>query len=167
MKNNMADTGIAEDLIRSYIQFGCAEIHAKSLYEKGTAELENGLVDVTDAETLQKQLDKVQGYHDDINTYAEMRRDIMRVLLQLFPNGDRAMWCQAKHLGIGMMTLFEAYQASEDDAMLLHMCYTANSAFVNAMSRFLGVEITSCAACFADALKGVDTDEHIAETVSE
>jgi hypothetical protein len=56
-----------------------------------------------------------------------------------------------------MMTLFEAYQASDDDAELLHMAYEANEAFTNAMSRFLGVEITSCAACFADALKGEDT----------
>lgn len=153
-KNPNSESGIAEDLIRCYVQFGCAEIHAKTLYEKTIAELNNGLVDVEDNEVVQAQLDKAQMFRDDINTYAEMRRDVMRKLLEMFPDGDRSMWCQAKHLGIGMMTLFEAYQASDDDAELLHMAYEANEAFTLAMSRFLGVEISSCASCFADSLKG-------------
>lgn len=153
-KNNLSESGQAEDLIRSYIQFGCAEIHAKTLYEKTIAELNNGLIDVEDSEAVQKHLERAEMFKDDINTYAGLRRDVMRALLELFPDGDRSMWCQAKHLGIGMMTLFEAYQASDDDAQLLHMAYEANEAFTLAMSRFLGVEITSCAACFADSLKG-------------
>lgn len=153
-KNSLSESGQAEDLIRSYIQFGCAEIHAKTLYEKTIAELNNGLIDVEDNEVLQNHLERAEMFTEDINTYAEMRRNIMRKLLEMFPNGDPSMWCQAKHLGIGMMTLFEAYQASEDDAELLHMAYEANEAFTNAMSRFLGIEITSCASCFADALKG-------------
>lgn len=153
-KNNLSESGQAEDLIRSYVQFGCAEIHAKTLYEKTIAELNNGLIDVEDIEVRNAHLERAQMFRDDINNYAELRRGIMRVLLERFPDGDRAMWCQAKHLGIGMMTLFEAYQASDDDAELLHMAYEANEAFTNAMSRFLGVEITSCAACFADSLKG-------------
>lgn len=150
----MSETGIAEDLIRSYVQFGCAEIHAKSLYEKTIAELNNGLIDVTDEGVRSKHLERAEMFETDINSYAEMRRNIMRVLLAMFPNGDKAMWCQAKHLGIGMMTLFEAYQASDDDVELLQMAYEANEAFTLAMSRFLGVEISSCAACFADSIKG-------------
>lgn len=152
-KNPLSESGIAEDLIRSFIQFGCAEVHAKTLYEKATAELENGLVDVTDEDALNHQLDKVGQYKEDITTYAELRRGIMRYLFNMF-DGDRELWCQAKHLGIACYTLFESYQASDDDPELLHMCIEANKAFVNAMSRFLGVEITSCAACFADSLKG-------------
>lgn len=147
---------MAEDLIRSYIQFGCAEIHAKGLYEKATAELDNGLVDVTKEEVLQRQLEKCEGYRTDINIYANLRRNVMRKLQEMFPNGNKEMWCQAKHLGIGVMTLFEAYQASDDDVELLQMAYEANKAFTLAMSRFLGVTITSCSACFADALKGVE-----------
>lgn len=154
MKNSLSETGIAEDMIRSYIQFGCAEIHAKSLYEKTIAELNNGLIDVTDAEVRNKHLERAEMFKEDINTYASMRRDIMRKLLDMFPDGDKSMWCQAKHLGIGMMTLFEAYQGSDDDVELLHMAYEANEAFTLAMSRFLGVEISSCAACFADSIKG-------------
>lgn len=154
--NLMSESGIAEDIIRSYVQFGCAEIHAKSLYEKTIAELNNGLIDVEDSEAVQKHLERAEMFKEDINTYAEMRRDIMRKLLEMFPNGDKSMWCQAKHLGIGMMTLFEAYQASDDDVELLHLAYQANEAFTLAISRFLGVTITSCSACLSDALKGVD-----------
>ena len=66
-KNDMSEVGYAEDLIRSYIQFGCAEIHAKTLYEKTTAELENGMIDVEDAEALQSHLDKCEMFKEDIN----------------------------------------------------------------------------------------------------
>lgn len=156
MKNSLSETGIAEDMIRSYIQFGCAEVHAKSLYEKTIAELNNGIVDVEDNDVVQKHLERAQMFKDDINAYAMMRRDIMRKLLEMFPNGDKSMWCQAKHLGIAMMTLFEAYQGSDDDAELLHMAYEANASFTLAMSRFLGVEITSCSACFAEMLRGTE-----------
>lgn len=157
-RNPNSETGIAEDLIRAYIQFGCAEIHAKTLYEKTNAELENGMIDVEDSEQLQKQLEKSDMFREDINTYASLRREVMRKLTDLFPNGDKSMWCQAKHLGIGMMTLFEAYQGSDDDIELLHTAYEANKAFVKAMTRFLGVEIGDCAACFSDALKGIDNE---------
>ena len=156
-QNKYSETGIAEDMIRSYIQFGCAEIHAKGLYEKSTAELDNGLIEVTDEDVLQKQLEKCEQYREDIERYANLRRGIMRKLFEMF-DGDKDMWCQAKHLGIGMMTLFEAYQASDDDVELLQMAYEANKAFVKAMTRFLGVEISDCAACFADSLKGATDD---------
>lgn len=152
-RNDMSEVGHAEDLVRSYIQFGCAEIHAKTLYEKATAELENGLVDVTDQDVLARQLEKCEQYKADINEYASLRRGIMRYLYGMF-EGDRDMWCQVKHLGIGAMTLFEAYQGSDDDPELLQMAYEANKAFVSALSRFLGAEITDCASCISDFLKG-------------
>lgn len=158
MRNEMSEVGMAEDMIRSYVQFGCAEIHAKGLYEKASAELENGLIDVTDSEVLQHQLEKCEQYKEDINTYAELRRSVMRKLFSLFEHGNRDLWCMAKHLGIGAMCLFEAYEASDDDGEMLMLCLEANKAFVSAMSRFLGVEITDCAACLADALKGENED---------
>ena len=153
--NDMSTSGYAEDLIRAYVQFGCAEIHAKGLYEKANAELENGLVDVSDGDVLEKQLEKLGQYKNDINNYANLRRKMMRKLFSLF-EGDRDMWCQVKHLGIGAMCLFEAYEGSEDDCDLLNMAYEANREFVSAMTRFLGMEVTSCAACLSDSLKGVD-----------
>lgn len=151
--NKFTETGMAEDMIRSFVQFGCAEIHAMNLYFKTMAELENGLVDVENSEVLQKQLEKSRQYQEDIETYANLRRDIMRMVFQMF-EGDKDTWCLIKHLGIGAMTLFEAYEASDNDPELLNTAYEANKAFVKAISRFLGVEITDCAACLADSLKG-------------
>jgi hypothetical protein len=153
--NRDSEVGQAEDLIRSFVQFGCAEIHAKGLYEKATAEMENGLIDVDNNEVLQAQLAKCEQYTQDIETYANLRRSVMRHLFQMF-EGDKDVWCLIKHLGIGAMTLFEAYEASDNDPELLNMAYEANKAFVNAMSRFLGVTITDCAACFSDAMKGIE-----------
>ena len=46
MENKHSSDGIAEDMIRSFVQVGCAELHAKTLLEKFSAELENGIVDV-------------------------------------------------------------------------------------------------------------------------
>lgn len=155
MKNNNAEVGYAEDLIRSYVQFGCAEIHAMTLYYKATAEAENGLIDVEDSEVLAKHIEKIEQYKEDIDSYANMRRNIMRKLFSMF-DGDKDMWCQAKHLGIGAMTLFEAYEGSDDDVELLTMAYEANKEFVKAMTRFIGVEITDCASCLSDVLKGAN-----------
>ena len=152
-RNEMSEVGYAEDLIRSYVQFGCAEIHAKTLYEKATAELENGIIDVEDADILQKQLALIEAYREDIDIYADLRRKAMRKLFSMF-EGNRDMWCQVKHLGIGAMTMFEAYQGSDNDPDLLQLAYEANKAFVGAMTRFLGAEMSDCAACLSDFLKG-------------
>ena len=165
--NKDSEVGIAEDLIRSYVQFGCAEIHAMGLYYKITAEMENGLVDVAIPTILQECIEKANGYQADIETYASLRRNIMRKLLSMFENSNKDMWCQAKHLGIGAMTLFEAYQASDDDPDLLNLAYEANEAFVMAISRFLGVEVTSCASCLSDALRGVDKSFERKESVQK
>lgn len=158
-KNLNSESGYAEDMVRSLVQFGCAEAHAKTLHEKATAQLENGLVEVTDPDILQGQLEKIEQYKEDINTYANLRRGIMRKLFEMF-DGDRDMWCQIKHLGVGAFTLYEAYVGSDDDVELLNMAYEANKAFVSALTRFLGAEISDCASCLSDYLKGVDSNEH-------
>lgn len=152
-KNNFSETGQAEDMIRAYVQFGCAEIHAMGLFYKANAEMENGLIDVENAEVLQSQIEKINQYQNDIDVYADLRRKVMRSLFEMF-DGDKDMWCEVKHLGIGAMTLFEAYEASDRNAELLMLCIDANKAFTSAMSRFLGTEVTDCAACFSDMLKG-------------
>ena len=60
MRNPYSESAPAEDLIRSLVQMGCAESHAMTLYFKATAELDNGLIDVTDQEVVQKQIEKLR-----------------------------------------------------------------------------------------------------------
>lgn len=156
-RNSMSEVGQAEDIIRAFVQFGSAEIHAMGLYFKATAEMENGLIDIENNEVLQKQLEKCEQYRKDIETYANLRRSTMRHLFEMF-DGDKDTWCLVKHLGIGAMTVFEAYEASDNDLELLNIAYEANKAFVEAVTRFLGIELTSCAACLSDALKGVSKE---------
>lgn len=152
MKNEHSSDGIAEDIIRSIVQTGCAEAHAKTLYEKATAELENGIIDPDDTESVSAQVEKINDLVDEINELARIRRSEMITLYEMY-QGDKTYWCMIKHLGIASYTLFEAYQASDDDRDLLDLAMDANKAFVRALSHFLGVEITECAACFADLIK--------------
>ncbi len=157
MRNIQSD-GTAEDLIRSFVQIGCAESHTKTLVEKFNAQLENGLIDLSDGEAVMAQTQKLQEATDELNSLAELRRDIMLYLMNMY-DGDRDYWCLVKHLGIGAYTLFEAYQASEDDTTLYELAMEANRRFVNALTHFLGVEITDCAACFADILSAERSKE--------
>ena len=154
-RNELADTGKAEDLLRSIVQMGCAEVHAMTLYFKVESQLENGLVDVTDPEVLHKAIEKADMFREDINTYADLRRRMTKALSDMFDNGqkDPMMWCQVKHLGIAYYTAMETYQASDDDPELLMLACETYKAFAKAVTRFLGVEISECASCLSDALK--------------
>lgn len=155
MRNNLSESGIAEDLLRSIVQMGCAEVHALTLYNKATAELDNGLIDVSDAEVVQNQIAKIEQFREDIDGYAGLRRQMTKKLFDLFDNDkkDKNMWCQIKHLGIAMYTAFETYEASDNDPELLLIAYDTNKAFNKAVARFVGVEITDCSSCLSDSLK--------------
>lgn len=153
MENKHSADGIGEDIIRAFVQVGCAELHAKTLLEKANAELENGLIDIYDTEKVKAQTEKITYITTEITALAELRRSLMLRLFNMY-DGDKTWWCMVKHLGIGAYTLFEAYQATDEDPELLDLALSANRRFISAMTQFLGLEITECAACFADALKG-------------
>ncbi len=160
-KNPYSESSQAEDLIRALVQMGCAEVHAMTLYFKATAELDNGLVDVTDADVVQKQVEKIEMFREDIQTYADLRRRMTKALFDLFDNDekDKLLWCQIKHLGLSAYQTMETYQASDDNPELLMLAYESNKAFTKAISRFVGVEVTECASCLGDALKGEMQDD--------
>lgn len=154
MKNVDSETGMAEDMLRSIVQLGATEMHYQTLYNKSVAQLENGLIEVEKDEVREKQLDKINRYREEINDIADVRRKMMRKLFSLFDGGNKDAWCLIKHLGVASMTAFEAYQASDDDAELLDLYYDINKEFNKAVTDFLGAEITDCAACVSDFLKG-------------
>lgn len=155
MAENVHSTdGIAEDIIRSFVQVASAEMHSKTLLEKRTSELENGLIDLENDEVMSNQFDKIEELKEEINILAELRRSDMLYLFNLYgAKGDKEKWCSVKHLGIAMMTAFEAWQASDNNEELLSAALSKNKFFIKAVSQFLGVEVTECAACFADILK--------------
>ena len=142
--------GVAEDMIRSIVQLSCSELHQKTLYEKYTAELENGLIKDEEAD---KQIEKIEEALEDLNELAQLRRRAMLTLFNLY-DGDKSYWCHIKHLGAAAYCLMECYLASDDDAEILTLAMDANRAFTRAISHFIGVEITDCAACLSDLLKG-------------
>ena len=148
MRNEHSSDGIAEDMIRSFVQFGATELHLKTLVEKSEAKLRDGLVENTDAE-----VQKLLNYQQQLDSVTELRRSVMLQLYQMY-DGDKDAWCLVKHLGMGMITAFEAAQASDFKPELYELWLRANGEFTKALSEFLGTEITDCAACFADMLKG-------------
>ena len=152
MSRTIVADGIAEDLIRAFVQTGCAELHMKTLVEKYNAQLENGLIDLDDNGAVLRQTDKITAITEEMNNLAELRRSLMLRLFDMF-DGDKDFWCLTKHLGIGSYTLFEAYQASEDDSELYTLALEANKRFIWSLSQFIGMDPVDCASCFADLLK--------------
>lgn len=157
--NPNASDGIAEDLIRAFVQASCTELHTKTLLEKAMAEMENGLIDTEDKEVMDRQCELIEQLEEELNEQAGLRRAIMLKLFAMYEGSDRNFWCSVKHLGMTMMTLFEAYQANPKDEGLFQLWIRANNSFIRALSHFLGLEITSCASCLHDALQGDKTTE--------
>ncbi|MGM0175678.1 hypothetical protein [Enterococcus sp. DIV0800] len=154
-KNVHSTDGIAEDLIRSFVQVAAAEMHAKTLLEKRISELENGLIDVEEKDVLANHLKVITKTEKEVIELAQIRRDDMLLLFEMYGSkGDKEKWCSVKHLAIASMTAFEAWQASDRNERLLGLAIRKNALFIRAISAFLGVEITECASCFSDFLKG-------------
>lgn len=158
MKNVHASEGMAEDMIRAIVQYGAAENHIKTMIEKTEAELK--FIDPSkEQEIIGKSLGKINELKELLADVTNVRRDMMLQLFEKF-DGDKDYWCLVKHLGVGAYEAFESYMASnKEDWKLYENFIKANSAFVRAMSGFLGTEITDCAACFSDMLKGDITNE--------
>ncbi|OJG27638.1 hypothetical protein RU98_GL002341 [Enterococcus caccae] len=128
-------------------------MHAKTLLEKRVSELENGLIDLEIE--LDSHLQKITEIKEEVTALAELRRADMLYLFELYGSrGDKEKWCTVKHLAIAMMTAFEAWQASNHDEALLSAALAKNKRFIKTLTQFLGVEVTECAACFADIIKG-------------
>lgn len=151
MSRNIQSDGISEDLIRAFVQVGCAEVHAKTLVEKYNAQLENGLIDLNDSGAVLRQTDKITAITEELNNLAELRRSLMLRLFDMY-DGDKDYWCLVKHLAISSYCAFEAWQASEDDAELYSLALEANKRFIWSLSQFIGMEPVDCASCFADLL---------------
>lgn len=162
MTNKDSETGMAEDMLRCIVQLGATEIHYQTLYNKAVAEMENGIIKVEDDDIRLSQIDKIVRYRGEINSVADLRRRMMRSLFGLF-NGNKDAWCLVKHLGIAMMTAFEAYQASDNSPELLDIYYDINKEFNKAVGEFLGMEITDCAACLSDFMKGEKNEEQTSD----
>lgn len=159
MKNPNSTSGIGEDIIRSITNLCAAEMHFKTLYEKTLAEMENGMIDLDDVESVNRHIEKANSYREDMNEMADLRRRTMKTLFDMF-DGDKDMWCMVKHLASSSMTTWESYLASNDDPELLELSVDTNKAFIKALSRFLGMEITECASCFADMIKAEGDNEY-------
>ena len=69
--------GAAEDLIRAFVQIGCAEGHTKTLIEKYSAELTNGIVDASDDKAVKAHIELIDDSMEELERLAEIRRSTM------------------------------------------------------------------------------------------
>lgn len=152
MSRTVVSDGAAEDLIRAFVQMGCAELHMKTLVEKYNAQMENGLIDLSDNAMVKKQIAMITDASDELDAIAECRRGLMLRLMELY-DCNKDYWCVVKHIGMAMYCAFEAYQATGDSDIYSEYI-AANRRFIHALTCFLGVEISDCAACFSDIIKG-------------
>lgn len=156
MSRTIVADGAAEDLIRAFVQMGCAELHMKTLVEKYNAQLENGLIDLNDQKAVDRQIAKITDSTDELEAIAECRRGLMLRLMDLY-DCDKDYWCLIKHEGMAMYCAFEAYQAT-GDMDIYNEYLSINKRFIHSLTCFLGVEISDCAACFSDILKSKNRD---------
>lgn len=154
MNNPLSSSGIAEDMIRAFQQTSCAELHLMTLYQKTLAELENGLIDLDDDEVRMAHINLAEQYREDLIEVTDLRRRMMVSCFEMFSDGNKDVWCMVKHLGMASACAWEVYQASDDDPSLLSIAVDANKMFTRFITQFLGMEITDCASCVVDALKG-------------
>lgn len=150
--------GATEDLIRTFQQMACTEGHLKTLIEKYQSEMQNGLIEIENDDVRTKHAEKLNDAVDELNDIAELRRVVMLKIMNGYDDADKNYWCVVKHLSVASHCAFEAYQASDNDATMLNIWLMANAKFVKAMTRWLGTEITECAACFSDIMKGERRD---------
>lgn len=153
-KNPLSSSGAAEDLIRAFVQMGCAEVHLKTLYEKTLAEMENGIIDIEDEKVRREWIEKAESYREDLIESANLRRMMMSACFDMFEGGDPDVWCMVKHLGISNYCAWETWQASDDDPELLDIAIESNKLFTKYLTRWLGFEVSPCASCLSDMLKG-------------
>lgn len=151
--------GAAEDIIRSFTQLVCTEEHYKTVIEKHNSELNNGIVDADDSDAVSRHIELLTDAVDELGQVAEIRRALM-LRLQSEYGADPHYWCIVKHLSAAAYNAFEAYQASDNDAALMTAWLDINARFIKALTRWLGVEITECASCFSDIIKGKGVSEN-------
>lgn len=151
---NIQSDGLAEDLIRAFQQAACTEGHYKTLIEKYNSEMENGLIDVEDDDARNAHIEKLNSAIQELDKVAEIRRSMMLHLMEMYPKSDKNYWCTVKHLAVSEYNAFEAYQASDGNASLLNIWLMTRARFLAALTRWLGTEISDCASCVADLLKG-------------
>lgn len=157
--NKHSTDAITEDVIRSFVQVSASELHLKTLVEKRDSELDNDLVDFEEI-SFQEFVENIEDLKEELIRVAAVRRELMLYIYRLHGGvGDKERWCQIKHYGMASITIFEAWQADPKCELLYNHWQELNALFVGSLSRFLGIEITECASCFGDMMKGEDTYE--------
>jgi len=147
--------GAGEDLLRTIVSLVSVEAHSKTIIEHYSSQLREW--ELTDEE-VNENVSKLITEQDFMDGVATQRRELMKLLMKMFGDqGDKRKWCTVKHLAQAQYTIYEVYQALSDGEVrseVFNHWQEINAQFIEAVSALIGVEITSCASCFTDIMKG-------------
>lgn len=152
MTNKQSSIGLAEELIGALTNQTAEERHLQVMLNDIDAKMKNGIYE-TD-EDLKVLADKHERLHTYINSATNLRRKTLGKIYSLGNDGqDEKFWCTIKHKIASTGMLFEAMQAKNlEDDELEEMYFQSQEQLNLYITEFLGLEISPCSTCVADAL---------------
>ena len=146
--NKHTSSGVSEDILRSVKELVALEEHLVTIVLKHNSKITHDLT-----EDVNSELAKVKDACSELKTVTNLRRSQMLRLKEMYADTiNEDYWCNVKHMaGVAKLSV-EQYQATgtNDD---FHYMSDVHELFISTVTKFLGVEVTSCQSCFSDILK--------------
>ena len=158
--NKNSSSGVAEDALRAIREARALENHQFTLMMELDSKWKDSLnADELDTDALERVMEDVRESVEDMLKISQIRRKRMKYATDIFNNkGDEKKWCSIKHV-LGLIeSTFEIWQADPTPENFEDLV-DVNELTIKFITKWLGVEITSCAACFGDILKATERGE--------
>ena len=146
--NKHTSSGVSEDIIRSIKELVALEEHLVTLVLKYNSKITHNLTDDVSIELI-----NVKETCVELKTITDLRRSQMLRLKEMYADTvDDNYWCNVKHLSAVAKLSVEQYQATGNTDDFHYMAHV-HELLISTITKFLGVEVTSCQSCFSDILK--------------
>ena len=103
-------------------------------------------------EQLSQMEEDSRWHYEKMVDLLERRREAMRKLKEMAVDCDDHMWCLVKHAIATYQFSQEVLNTNMDDLDYIHLAETSYQYMYECISKFLWVEIVTCARCLQDEL---------------
>lgn len=141
-----AETEVIEliaNLIASYS-------HHNELYNSIQVEIAAAMDKWEDTDAL---IEEWEWHYKKMSELLEERRNAMRLLKEMWVNVDEHMWCLVKHSIACYQFSQELLNTDMNNFDYMWLAEAAYQYMYECISKFLWVELVTCARCLSDALK--------------
>lgn len=141
-----AETEVIEliaNLIASYS-------HHNELYNSIQVEIAAAMDKWEDTDAL---IEEGEWHYKKMSELLEERRNAMRLLKEMWVNVDEHMWCLVKHSIACYQFSQELLNTNMNNFDYMWLAERAYQYMYECISKFLWVELVTCARCLSDALK--------------